>query len=91
VARLDYLRTGTTYFGEDNLMYQPEYQTVDARLGLQWEKWEVALWGRNIFDEPYAVSAFSRGISPLIYGSLNVDLYTIAPGAMYGVEGRWRF
>lgn len=91
VTNVDYRKSGDIYFGEDNLIYQPSFQTVDARVGLQGDNWSVALWGRNIFDEPYAMSAFSRGIAPLIYGSLQVDPYTINPGRIYGIEGRWKF
>jgi outer membrane receptor protein involved in Fe transport len=49
------------------------------------------LWGRNVFDEHYVTSAYSRFISPLIFGALGVDPLQIAPGAQYGVELRWRF
>ena len=52
VARVDYLKTGSTYFGEDNLMYQPDYQTVDVRLGLQRSKWKVALWVATFSTSP---------------------------------------
>jgi iron complex outermembrane receptor protein len=91
ISRVDYHRTGTIYFAEDNLVYQPSYDTVDAQISVEGDRWMAMLWGRNVFDEHYVTSAYSRFISPLIFGALGVDPLQIAPGAQYGVELRWRF
>lgn len=91
LARMDVNFIGRTYFAEDNLISQPDYHTVDAMLGLETSRWSASLWGRNIFSENYAVSAFARSISPLLFGQLGVDPYQIAPGAQYGVAVSFKF
>ena len=91
VARTDYQRTGRIYFSEDNRVYQPSYDTVDAQLGLSGERWTVTAWAKNLFDQRFVTSAYSRAISPLIFGALAVDPYQIDPGATYGLELRWSF
>ena len=91
VTRADYHRSGTIFFSENNLVYQPSYHTVDAQLGLDGDRWALTVWGKNVFDQRYVTSAYARSISPLIFGSLAVDPYQIDPGAIYGVEFRWRF
>lgn len=91
VMRLDFNRTGQIYFAEDNAVYQPAYSTVDAQLGLQGERWTATLWGKNIFDKRFVTSAYSRAISPLIFGTLGIDPFQIDPGAQYGLDLRWRF
>jgi iron complex outermembrane receptor protein len=91
ITSADYQRNGTIYFSENNLVHQPSYDTVDAQIGLDGDRWSVTVWGKNIFDQRYVTSAYARTISPLIFGSLGIDPYQIDPGATYGVEFRWRF
>lgn len=91
IARADYAHTGEIYFAQDNLVYQPDYDTLDLQLGLSAERWSVTLWGRNVTDENFATSAYSRMISPTIFGHLRIDPIQIDPGFVYGIEGRWSF
>jgi iron complex outermembrane receptor protein len=91
ILRANYERTGTIYFQHDNLVYQPSYQTVGLQLGIAGEHYSVTLWGKNVFDEDYATSAYSRLISPLIFGVLQLDPLQIDPGSQYGIEARWDF
>ncbi|HKX55986.1 MAG TPA: TonB-dependent receptor [Xanthomonadales bacterium] len=91
ISRLDYRRTGKIYYAEDNLIYQPSFDTVDAMISLQGERWTVSLWGKNIFDERYVTSAFSRWVSPLIFGTLGVDIIQINEGVRYGIDLTWDF
>jgi len=91
LLRLDVNRIGTTYFAEDNVIYQPPYTTVDAQVGLEGERWSASLWAKNLLSEDYAVSAFARFIAPVLLVPLERDPYQIAPGALYGVELRYRF
>lgn len=91
LTRVDFNRTGRIYFAEDNAVYQPSYSTVDAQLGLQGERWTATLWGKNVFDKRFVTSAYSRAISPLIFGTLGIDPFQIDPGAQYGLDLRWRF
>lgn len=91
VTRLDYRRNGKIYYAEDNLIYQPAFDTVDALLSLEGTQWTVSLWGKNIFDERYVTSAFSRLTSPLIFGTLGIDIIQINEGARYGIDLSWRY
>jgi iron complex outermembrane receptor protein len=89
IARADYQRTGRLYFSEDNHVYQPAYATTDAQLGVAGERWTLTAWAKNLFDKRFVTSAYSRAISPLIFGALQVDPYQIDPGSTYGLEFRW--
>jgi iron complex outermembrane receptor protein len=91
VARIDFNRAGREYFSEDNVINQPAYNTVDAQLGFEFERWSASLFGRNILSTRYVTSAFSRNISPLLFVPLNIDPYYTAVGAQYGVELKYRF
>ncbi|HUE88793.1 MAG TPA: TonB-dependent receptor [Vicinamibacterales bacterium] len=91
VTRLDYHLTGSIYFADENIGYQPTYRTVDAQLGFEKGRWSLTFWGENIFDERYVSSVFMRSISPAIYGRLGIDAFQPEPGATYGAEFRWRF
>jgi iron complex outermembrane recepter protein len=91
VTRVDFSRTGQLYFAEDNAVYQPSYSTVDLQLGLQGMNWSATLWGKNVLDKRFVTSAYSRAISPLIFGTLGIDPFQIDPGAQYGLDLRWRF
>jgi iron complex outermembrane receptor protein len=91
VLRADYHLTGSIYFADENVGYQPTYDTVDLQAGLEKGKWAFTLWGRNVFDEHYVSSVFMRSISPGIYGRLGIDAFQREPGATYGAEFRWRF
>jgi iron complex outermembrane recepter protein len=96
-ARLDYTRHGKTSFQDfqnpdtNQSLYQAHDQTVDARLSAARGAWTVSLYGRNIFNERYVYSAYSRYISALIFAPLNEDVLLLAPGATYGAEVRWSF
>jgi iron complex outermembrane receptor protein len=91
VSRLDYNRTGAIYFADENVGYQPTYDTLDAQVGLESDRWSVTVWGRNVLDERYASSVYMRSISPAIYGRLGIDAIQNEPGATYGAELRWSF
>ena len=90
VTRLDFHLTGSIYFADENVGYQPAYRTVDAQIGLQKDRWSLTLWGENLFDEHYVSSVYMRSISPAIYGRLGIDAIQREPGATYGAEFRWR-
>jgi len=91
VTRLDYNLTGGIYFADENVGYQPSYDTVDAQVGVESDRWSLTFWGSNILDERYASSVYMRSISPAIYGRLNIDAMQNEPGDVYGAEFRWRF
>ena len=50
--------TGTIYYEADNVKSQDSYQIVDLKAGYEGDKFDVYLWGKNLFDEAYATRAF---------------------------------
>lgn len=50
--------TGTIYYEADNVKSQDSYRIVDLKAGYEADKFDVYLWGRNLFDEAYATRAF---------------------------------
>jgi hypothetical protein len=63
----------------------PEYTTVNARIGLGGERWEVMAYGRNIFDEAALQQSFD---TPVLAGSHTLYM---DEGAVFGVRGTLRF
>lgn len=94
VPRIDYSRQGKTSFQDfqnpnpENFLYQNKSENVDARLTVSKDNMSFALYGKNIFDSRYAVSAYSRYISLLIFGPLNRDF--ILPSARRSIGGEFR-
>lgn len=91
VLRGDYHRTGSIYFADENVGYQPKYDAVDLQVGVERDAWAFTVWGKNVLDERYVSSVYMRSISPGIYGRLGIDAFQPEPGATYGAEFRWRF
>ena len=46
------------YFSDRHDAKSDAYQLVHLRLGYNANKWSVALWTRNLFDEDYEVRGF---------------------------------
>lgn len=91
VPRLDLSHIGRTYFAEDNLLFQPAYSRLDGQITFESGEWSLTFWARNLLSEDYATSAFARTISPLIFGSLGIDVIQQDVGTEYGFEVRTRF
>ena len=95
--RADYARFGKTTFQDfqnpstNQLLFQKSYDTVDLQAAVEHGAWRLSAYGRNIFSTRYVTSAYSRYLSPLIFGTLQLDPVHPAPGAAYGVEVRARF
>jgi iron complex outermembrane receptor protein len=70
--------------GEYTVAQRDEYTLINARIGLQGEKWSVALFGKNIFDEDYVEEVIP---APEFGGSF------IHAGTQerWGVEATYRF
>ncbi len=60
------------------------FDTIDLRLMLSGEHWDVAVWGRNIGDEEY----LEEIIPAIEFGGSFIHQ---APGDSYGVEFSYRF
>jgi iron complex outermembrane receptor protein len=60
------------------------FDTIDLRLTLSGESWDIAVWGRNIGDEEY----LEEIIPAIEFGGSFIHQ---APGDAYGAEFTWRF
>lgn len=74
-ARASLNGVGSFYWNSANTEKQSAYETVNAKVGWEWEHIQVYLWGKNLFDENYATRAFDfygtwygRAGDPLTYG-----------------------
>jgi iron complex outermembrane receptor protein len=51
--RIDYRHTGRTWWEPYNVTSRNPIDIVDARIGLEGERWSATLWGKNLTDEEY--------------------------------------
>jgi len=72
------------------LLRQVPYNLVDAQVGFTHNNWTLTVFGKNIFNERYVVSAYSRYISALIFSATG-DIVHPAVGDVWGVEFRAKF
>ncbi len=79
VARVDYRRIGRTWWDVENSTSRDPVDLVDARLGLNGEKWAITAFGSNIFDKRYNAE-FSPG-----------GFVFKARPRRYGIEATYRF
>jgi iron complex outermembrane recepter protein len=98
-ANLTLNATGETFYEIDNALRSPPKSWIDARLWLQRlprsfdgpraDPWRLSVWGRNITDERWAISAFGQGMLPLLAGlgpDGPFDTFTLNRGRQWGVE-----
>lgn len=60
LARVDYRRTGRTWFDVENSTVRKPVNLVDARLGIEGKSWSLTAFAENLFDERYNAE-FSPG------------------------------
>lgn len=88
-ARLDYQRLGRVHYEVDNILKSPARGWFDARLALTHGPLTVELWGKNLTDRRWAISAFGQQQLALL---LNLgpngpfDSFTINPGRQWGAS-----
>ena len=63
-ARLDAFATDGFYFAAGQNQVAQAYQLVNLRIGYQRAGWQASVWGRNLFDQRYAVQGFYFGLVP---------------------------
>lgn len=56
--RLDIEGKDDYYFSDRHAVKAPAFELLHARLGYSGTRWSLALWGRNLTDERYAVRGF---------------------------------
>ena len=88
-ARLDINAIGSYYFDVSHEQKSRAYKLVNLKIGKKWEQWSVYLWGRNVFDEDYAVRGFYFGNEPPVFGD---TLYTkFGDPRHYGITIKFRY
>lgn len=89
VARLDFNAVGSYYFDYSHDEKSGSYQTVNLKVGRQWERWAVYGWVRNLFDESYYTRGFSFGLEPPLFER---TLYTrLGDPRHYGITVAYRY
>jgi iron complex outermembrane receptor protein len=63
-VRLDATARDAFYFDVSNNQKSWPYELVNARVGYEADTWTIQLWGRNLFNERYAVRGFYFGNEP---------------------------
>lgn len=63
-ARLDVTGRDAFYFSDSHDQRSEKTTLVNARIGIDRDNWSLTAWGRNLFDERYAVRGFFFGNEP---------------------------
>jgi outer membrane receptor protein involved in Fe transport len=85
---------GETFYEIDNALRSPPRAWWDAQISHSVRGLTLTLWGRNITDERWAISAFGQGMLPLLQGlgpGGPFDTFTINRGRQVGVSVRRNF
>ena len=64
---------------------EQDRETVNGRLGWRNDNWDVAVWGKNLTDDEYAVQTLTP------YPITDMDAYFLAPPRTYGATLRYSF
>lgn len=57
VARVDYNERSSFFWNTANTIREPAYGLVNARIGVEGDGWDVALFARNLADHEYRIQA----------------------------------
>lgn len=93
-ARLSVAYVSRVDFEIDNILHTPGYASVDGRVGVDLGPWSLEIWGKNLFDKRWAISAFGQQQLPLLLGlgpNGPFDSFTINTGRQFGVGATRRF
>jgi len=64
MARADLAGSDAFYFDASHDERSKPYSLLNLRAGYTGERWSAYVWGRNVFDEEYAVRGFYFGLEP---------------------------
>jgi iron complex outermembrane receptor protein len=81
-ARAELVGLGQTFFDEANILEQPSYAIVNARLGYEFDNYGIYAFGNNIFNRQYLTAAF---------GLVGSELGQYGSPATYGIQFRAQF
>jgi outer membrane receptor protein involved in Fe transport len=89
-VRLEATAMGSFYFDmPPNPTVSSAYAILNARAGLEHDRWTVAVWGRNLLNKDYAVRGFYFGDQPPNFP--NAEYLQLGPPRTYGVSLTARF
>ncbi|QJT10962.1 TonB-dependent receptor [Oceanidesulfovibrio marinus] len=82
-GKVDLIGAGLQYFDAENSLSQVGYALFNARVGYAAESWDIALWGKNIFDNRYVTKKVKDNAGDIL----------VEDGApqSFGVSVSWRF
>lgn len=87
MARADLSGSDAFYFDASHDQRSEPYALVNLRAGYAGERWSVHAWGRNVFDEGYAVRGFYFGLEPPDFAN---ELYVQrGDPRQFGVTVQW--
>jgi iron complex outermembrane receptor protein len=81
-ARADVSAVGPLYADQNNYFEEDAYGLVDLQLGYETEKFDIVLWGKNVFDTGYHTIAYDWNGEKLVQDG---------EPAMVGVRATLRF
>lgn len=81
VAHVDYIYTGTHYFDPENVLKQEGYGLVNARLGIENERFSAALFAKNLFDQDYRTFGYRDYAGTF----LSTEVAAAGPSRLIGV------
>ncbi len=88
-ARVDVNGKDEFYFSDSHDQISKAYELVNVKAGYQADSWAVYAWGRNVFDQDYAVRGFYFGVVPPDW---NDELYThLGDPAHFGISAEFDF
>ena len=85
-GRVDAQFSGKKYWQIDNDDVQDGKTYLNARIGLEGERWSVYAWGKNLTDE----EAYSE-FAPREFSGLDVDIGYLTQPRTYGVDFNLKF
>lgn len=88
-GRVQYSYEGSRYAQVQNLLETGATERLSARVGIETDNWEVALWGKNLTGDQSAVD-ITRLFDPLIPTNRGF-LGTYPDKRQFGVTGTYRF
>jgi outer membrane receptor protein involved in Fe transport len=90
MARVDVTAVDDYYFDvPPNPARSDAYGLTNIKVGYEAARWSVYAWGRNVFDEDYAVRGFFFGNEPPLFE--NKRYVQLGEPQQFGVTARWEF
>lgn len=90
MARLDVAAVDDYYFDvPPNDARSEAYGLVHLKAGYEGERWSLYAWGRNLFDEDYAIRGFNFGNEPPDFPTTRY--VQLGEPRQFGVTFRWEF